>query len=93
LLQLGIVNIGEDSTLHQSSGSEVLNVAPEDRFRKSQLLREALLAEELSGVVVCIDQYLCDTLLLGMSFECVHQFAPKSLMLIAIKTAEYLTSF
>jgi len=85
--------MGEDSTLHQSSGGEVLNVMPEDRFRKSQLLREAVLAEELGGVVVGIDQYLCHTLLLGMSFERVHQFASKSLKEFSFMTGEYLTSF
>lgn len=68
-----------DSTLHQSSGCEVLDVMPEARLRKTQLLKEALLAEELSGVVIGIDQYLCDTLLLSMYFQRIHQLAPKSL--------------
>ena len=85
--------MGNDSTLHQSSGCEVLDVMPEDRLRKGQLPREALLAEELSGVIVGIHQYLCDTALLGMSFQCIYQFAPKSLSNIAIMTGEYLTSF
>ena len=84
--------MGEDSTLHQSSSSEVLDVRPEDFFRESQLLGEAVLAKELCGVVVGIDQYLCYTLLLGMSFECVHQFASQSL-LEPIILREYLTSF
>lgn len=83
----------EDSTLHQSSGSEVLDMRPEDFFRNSQLLREAVLAEELSSVVVCINQYLSDTLCLSMCFKCVNQFASESLITFVLLKESVLRVF
>jgi hypothetical protein len=59
--------------LHHSASTVVLDVALPSVLRHEAFLVETLLFEKVNGQVISIGQEILKSLLLGMSFEFVHQ--------------------